>query len=883
MKPLLKHILRRGQTGQTIVILALGFIVLLGFVGIVTDVSLLFVRYSTLRRAVDSAAVAAAGQVRRYVPTAAELAQVGGDPNKADGLAYARNLTTVNLAARQFIEFYGLSPSNVVVETYQSLDCANHPERDPELCNPARKLGRVTAQVPSPTVFLRLLGWGTVQLEAVATSETAVLDVVLLFDVSESMLDNTTYDDWDNINLGARIIPPRMDKAIEAYVAADPVNNTPVKFIQSILKLPFNQVIDNAYIKNTPNAFRAFIDPNNNNTFTEVPLNHDQVPRKTCQIRFWPSGRTIPNADGSLFYQHPDVATMGDDVWQEYAKFLGDPSYPRSYSNFVPAYNFYGCCNDPNGDGNFSDLICQPFRQARDASLEFIKQIDFARGDRVAIVTFDRSASLLQPEHPAGTDVSPMIETYADAVNILNKAVGVRAEETFYDDSNNDGLWDGYVTNFGDTVVYRTVDTGNPKNDGYTYWDTAPVGTMVDYPVKSSCPYVNAALVFPNSLYSAETSAQNPYRYPNSLAALVEPIMHPNLNDPAWKDELPPEGIGVEANYTYERRASCAGTNMGAALRTGNNALLDPDTVRTNGAVWVMVMLSDGAAGASDPANRWSLAEAGRFLTEPNPYNGTADLPLTDPQGRFKPIKGDYGVFGVCPYGTDTNPAELVEDESGGFPYCGDLVPESRHFCFDPVALDRFGFSVNLDNPNCDEEFYDADDYARDWADHVGLLDPYPYLGNAVESRSDALLPTIFTIGFNLTFSDLTTMCKDGLIFVSAGDNDYESCLGEELLRYIADVGDNQQVDTDYQQDWRDNGQPDLNVSDWGVRGPCEDPIPGFNNPAEVKNAGQPFSTIIQPRKPGENCGNYFNATDGLELQRVFDEIAARMFTRLAR
>ena len=50
-----RRTLRRGETGQTIVILAFGFIVLLAFIGIVTDVSLLFVRYTTLRRAVDAA------------------------------------------------------------------------------------------------------------------------------------------------------------------------------------------------------------------------------------------------------------------------------------------------------------------------------------------------------------------------------------------------------------------------------------------------------------------------------------------------------------------------------------------------------------------------------------------------------------------------------------------------------------------------------------------------------------------------------------------------------------------------------------------------------------------------------------------------------------
>src|SRR4029078_4999289 len=101
---LLSHLAQRvvpqGQVGQTIVIMAFGFIVLLAFVGIVTDVSLMFVRYTTLRRAVDAAAVAAAGQMRRTVPTAAEVTASGGNATLADQLAFARSVSNVNLAAR---------------------------------------------------------------------------------------------------------------------------------------------------------------------------------------------------------------------------------------------------------------------------------------------------------------------------------------------------------------------------------------------------------------------------------------------------------------------------------------------------------------------------------------------------------------------------------------------------------------------------------------------------------------------------------------------------------------------------------------------------------------------------------------------------------------
>ncbi len=67
-----------------------------------------------------------------------------------------------------------------------------------ELCTKDElKLVRVTAQIDSPTIFLRLLGYPTITLTELAISQTAVIDVVLIFDVSESMLNETTYEDWD--------------------------------------------------------------------------------------------------------------------------------------------------------------------------------------------------------------------------------------------------------------------------------------------------------------------------------------------------------------------------------------------------------------------------------------------------------------------------------------------------------------------------------------------------------------------------------------------------------------------------------------------------------------------------------------------------------------
>jgi hypothetical protein len=122
MTSITKRLFRRGQTGQALVILALGFVALCAFVGIVTDVSLLFVRYSTLRRAVDAAAVAAAGQMRRTPVDQGTLTY-----DQWQGQEQAATVAHLNLSARQFIEVYGLNPSQVLVETCQAQQIAYNP------------------------------------------------------------------------------------------------------------------------------------------------------------------------------------------------------------------------------------------------------------------------------------------------------------------------------------------------------------------------------------------------------------------------------------------------------------------------------------------------------------------------------------------------------------------------------------------------------------------------------------------------------------------------------------------------------------------------------------------------------------------------------------
>jgi hypothetical protein len=104
------------------------------------------------------------------------------------------------------------------------------------------------------------------------------------------------------------------------------------------------------------------------------------------------------------------------------------------------------------------------------------------------------------------------------------------------------------------------------------------------------------------------------------------------------------------------------------------------------------------------------------------------------------------------------------------------------------------------------------------------------------------------------------------------------------MLRYIADVGDDNQIDNDYYQYWL-NGEDVAKVfseeGGFGQRGPCQtqDVVPGdYLSGNTVTN----IALMYEMLGPQVSCGNYFSAPDPQELGLVFDQIASRMFTRIA-
>ena len=117
---------------------------------------------------------------------------------------------------------------------------------------------------------------------------------------------------------------------------------------------------------------------------------------------------------------------------------------------------------------------------------------------------------------------------------------------------------------------------------------------------------------------------------------------------------------------------------------------------------------------------------------------------------------------------------------------------------------------------------YDADDYARDYADFVGCYSPDP----AAACSRPGQGAVIFTIG----------MGNQVLSTYAPGDIPH----GVALLRYAAAVGDDGDPTTDLCANLNHN------ETEWRTW-----------------------------------CGNYYFDATGNDLDRVFEDIASRIFTRI--
>ena len=153
----------KGQNGQSMIIIAISIVAIIGFVGLTVDVGRLFIAYGNLRKAVDAGALAAAAQFRE-------------GRGESDLLSAAKDAMSLN----------GVNPTTITIEVCDySLPPA---QRDPLLCTePKKKLVRVNATGSLDMTFLNVVGVHTITLSSSSISEAASMDVVLVIDISESM------------------------------------------------------------------------------------------------------------------------------------------------------------------------------------------------------------------------------------------------------------------------------------------------------------------------------------------------------------------------------------------------------------------------------------------------------------------------------------------------------------------------------------------------------------------------------------------------------------------------------------------------------------------------------------------------------------------------
>jgi hypothetical protein len=161
--------------------------------------------------------------------------------------------------------------------------------------------------------------------------------------------------------------------------------------------------------------------------------------------------------------------------------------------------------------------------------------------------------------------------------------------------------------------------------------------------------------------------------------------------------------------------------------------------------------------------------------------------------------------------------------ETFTYGYCGDSADDNsfwRDFCIDWNGAGSSGrYCIDADSATCPDGVphdnsskpYSVEDYAFDMVDEAALL----VSENGNEPLGQNII--IYAVGLGAASS------------------------GEEILRYMANVGDE------------------------GSRGndAC--------NPGGV------------PAPPETNCGNYYYAPTGAYLNQIFESIAARIFTKISR
>ncbi len=834
---MLRLMTRRSRSGQSIVIIALGFVALIGFVGIATDTALLFVRYSTLRRAVDAAAVAAAGEVRRNT-------------------SYA----TMAAAAQEYITVHGLIASSVKVETCETdiftymQTHAGTPVKaalaamvalDPAICTPTpTKLVRVSAQITSPTTFLSLLGFKSVLLSASTISQTAVMDVALLLDGSQSEANDTYYAELNAVATGGLPALDPFSPLLSVYPQLHPYDTL--------------------------------------NTSGQATGAHPQGSiRSDCRVDVYNTNKSGNYAWGGCC---DEPVTMKDPSGANQTTYWIDLQ-----GNITPGLVLSGESPESNTVGvptnrNFSGLTCLPFKQVRDAARTFLTNVDFTRGDRAMLIQFDATPHALinSPTNKGvyfGSGSSYPVFTDANsAIEALNKYAGVEISPQRseigcialhhppypYISEVYENIAPCPDTNTGGAIQTMQALMTNPlwiRRDavwiGVLLSDGFPNRTMglgtINGPTAENIHMIGDPAYMPSpSLLNIDAGNKTAYAtsfftqtvpfvagttsvFPQPLSNTLNPVDSSALTDPGF--------------CPWNTFCDVTGNQVG-----------DPNTRYPDGSLPDQSVLHN--PGAPDyPYPTSPITPDTVYAPDLKDYN-LKYCKITDQQSA--PIWWGL-VSNGGPFTMPRGP-EIV-------PPCTSSNPDARHWCMDASTG-----TINPQAANECSKHYDATDYARDQVDFASLIDFTTNVkGNFI---------AMFSVFFRHTRANSPTPLQAYI-------------LGAKFMRYVADAGDNGVIDNHVQHWYRDQlplspvatdlTPPDLNGNNMLYSGAPfnygqEDPCAQY----DFRETGDAPSTnpVLEAQYEAlitHNCGNYYFASSSNAINLAFADIASRLFTRLTR
>ena len=283
----------------------------------------------------------------------------------------------------------------------------------------------------------------------------------------------------------------------------------------------------------------------------------------------------------------------------------------------------------------------------------------------------------------------------------------------------------------------------------------------------------------------------------------------------ATDDTLGKQWLATTGNSTFSLVSTCTG----CGIRLASNEL---KLHGRPGAVWVIVVLSDGLVNMSDTPDTAPTVGSGPDLIPPDFHNGfcTQHFWGNDPlnPSLYLPCT-DYRVQnkGASPAGYPDNPYRLRYCIDEAAPATAPATPLPDRATCPPGSQWEVRDLNNND--------YSPFDYALDMVDSAALrvntnpLNPLDARYNKNEPLGNDI--AIYSIGLG------TSVAK-----------------GVPLLRYMAAVGDDGDRVTDE----------------------CLDTTP----------SRQPLDYRV-------NCGQYFFALNGADLAPIFDSIASRIYTKITR